>query len=137
MKRLQRFATSFFLLISLSIFQYSIGQQPDYASKPHWIKMMEDSSVNYFEAVKAFNTYWKDRSKPVEEKEIFSNYNQRKITTVRKTEREAKEYAIEYKKFLNWQRETLPYVQADGRILSREERLRIFEKEKQERQRGQ
>jgi len=97
---------------------------------------MDDPKVNYFEAVKAFDAYWKGRTKPVEEKEVFNNFNQKKIVAIRKTEREAKEYAFEYKKFLFWQQQVLPYVQPDGSILSTEQRLRIFEQEKKERQRA-
>lgn len=123
------------LLLCLSFSLHLPAQQPDYSKQPHWIKMMDDPNVNYFEAVKAFETYWKGRTKPVEEKEVFSNYNQQKIVAIRKTEREAKEYAFEYKKFLYWQRQVLPYVQPNGRILSTEERLQLFEQEKKERQR--
>lgn len=108
----------------------------DYKNNPEWIKMMDDPNVNFYEAVKAFDMYWQGREKPVQEKEVFENYNEKKITTIRETHREAKQYAIEYKKFQNWKRESLPYVQPDGRILSMEERLKLFEKEKKERSTG-
>lgn len=131
----QSFLAAVILLLCFSFSLHGQAQQPDYSKHPHWIKMMDDPNVNYFEAVKAFETYWKGRTKPVEEKEVFSNYNQQKIVTIRKTEREAKEYAFEYKKFLYWQQQVLPYVQPNGRILSTEERLQLFEQEKKERQR--
>ena len=135
MKNLRCWVAACLLLLCLLVSRSSQAQQPDYSKHPQWIKMMDDPKVNYFEAVKAFDTYWKGRTKPVEEKEVFNNFNQKKIVAIRKTEREAKEYAFEYKKFLFWQQQVLPYVQPDGCILSTEERLRIFEQEKKERQR--
>ncbi|MDF2188398.1 hypothetical protein [Paraflavitalea sp. CAU 1676] len=135
MKNLQPCIAACLLLLCTAFSQRLHAQQPDSTKLPNWVKMMDDPKVNYFEAVKAFETYWKDKTKPVEEKEVFSNYTQKKVVTIRKTEREAKEYAFEYKKFLFWQQQTLPYVQPDGSILSTEERLRIFEQEKKDRQR--
>ncbi len=33
----------------------------DTANFPYWIEMMQDPNANYYETVKAFETYWKDR----------------------------------------------------------------------------
>lgn len=35
--------------------------QPDTASYPYWIEMMQDEHANYFETVKAFNKYFENR----------------------------------------------------------------------------
>ncbi len=35
---------------------------PDYASYPYWMEMMQDPNGNFFETQKAFYTYWKDRT---------------------------------------------------------------------------
>ena len=34
---------------------------PDTADYPYWIEMMQDERVNFFDVVRAFETYWKDR----------------------------------------------------------------------------
>lgn len=38
----------------------------DYATYPHWMRMMQDPQGNFFETQKAFNLYWKDREIPKE-----------------------------------------------------------------------
>jgi hypothetical protein len=88
--------------------------------------------VNYKLAVKAFNDYWKNKEKPAEEEEIFAA-KAKKIKSDPKGP-ETQMYAFEYKRFLNWQRSVLPFVQPDGRILTKAERLKIFEEEKKRRQ---
>src|SRR3954468_443423 len=47
-------------------------QEKDYARHPFWISMMDDEHVNYFEAVKAYEIYWRFHSKPVEEDQILN-----------------------------------------------------------------
>lgn len=97
----------------------------DYSKNPHWIKMMNDPKANYHETIKAFDVFWKDRAKPVEEKEIFSKKEQYRELIGKQT-KEASKYSFEYKKFMNWKRKALPFVQEDGSILSAEERLAIW-----------
>lgn len=50
-------------VINLSSFsqQQTTPTEPDYASYPYWIDMMQDPEANYYETVKAFEEYWKDR----------------------------------------------------------------------------
>jgi len=93
---------------------------------------MDDSTVNYKLAVKAFNDYWKNKEKPAEEEEIFEAKAKKIKSDPKGTE--TQKYAFEYKRFLNWQRSVLPFVQPDGRILTKAERLKIFEEEKKRRQ---
>ncbi len=45
-------------------------KRKDYSSKPLWIKMMNDTTVNYYETVKAFRVYFKRRPLPKEPNEI-------------------------------------------------------------------
>jgi hypothetical protein len=114
---------------------------PDYKNHPHWVQMMGDSSVNYFEAVKAFNEFWKDRKEPVEDDVIVDGKPQEEEewTAVRKLlhrkeyreEKIAEEYRFEHKKFKHWQLVVEPFVQPDGRILSAEERLEIWRQQRQ------
>jgi len=45
------FLLSFLLLVKTNAQENKIG-------KPEWIRLMDDSTVNYFTAVKAFNDFW-------------------------------------------------------------------------------
>lgn len=111
------------------------AQQKRDAAGPKWIRMMDDKNVNFFEAQKDFNAFWKDKEKPTEEKEIFTSFEKNKQTKVRSNlGADAIKYSFEYKKFLNWQREVAPYVQSDGHILSTEERIKLWEQEKENRE---
>ena len=50
------------LMISIAVFtQSNTNQNPDYASHPYWIEMMQDHSVNFYEVQEAFNSYWENR----------------------------------------------------------------------------
>ena len=97
---------------------------------PQWIKMMEDPNVNYHEAVKNFDNYWKEKEKPIEEKEIF---NMKKNVVKDNKSKITIQYAFEYKKFQLWRRKMLPFVQENGHILNKSERLKLWEKEKNNR----
>jgi hypothetical protein len=74
--------------------------------------MMNDSNVNYFEAVKAFDSYWKVHERPQPEDERFE-----KAANGEKAQGKNIPYSLEYKKFKRWQMEMKPYVQEDGHIL--------------------
>ncbi len=127
--------------------QQTAKQAP--APEPAWIKMMDDPNVNFFEIDKNFNDYWKGRELPVEEDEILDvkNNSERKrgfLGLFRRKEKEneaerekekekktTQQYAFEYKKYLWWRRQVLPYVQPDGRILSSQEQVNIWQQQKQ------
>jgi hypothetical protein len=113
-------------LLLFCFFQNTTAQK-SMDGTPEWVKMMNDPNVNYFTAVASFNNYWKNREKPTEEKEIFKG-KKSKIKEYKNNE--TLRYAFEYKKFLHWQKQMLPYVKEDGRILTRKESLEIWEKEK-------
>src|SRR5436190_9484248 len=42
----------------------------DYEKKPVWVQMMRDKSANYFETIKAFREFFKDRHLPKEPGEV-------------------------------------------------------------------
>ncbi len=99
---------------------------------------MADTNANYFETLKSFELYWVKRPEPIEEEEVIGEPKNKKEE--RKTfferfiqskkeryEAESRKYAFEYKKFINWKRTSLPYVQPDGRILAPSERLKIWQ----------
>jgi hypothetical protein len=110
-------------------------------SVPSWITMMDDPNVNYYEAVKAFDAYWKHKVKPVEEDEMDLSKDSNRVKT-KEEEREEKErshlkpsdpaikYAFEYKRFLHWEQEMEPFVQPDGHIKGMDERLKDWETQK-------
>jgi hypothetical protein len=122
----------FLLLLTLP----SSGQQKgksDNSPQPQWVKMMDDPNVNFHEAKRTFEAFWSNKEKPTEEKEIFGNFEKKKEARVATKEGDAEKYTFEYKKFLNWQREVAPYVQANGRILNTEERIQLWQQEKKNR----
>lgn len=125
---------------AFSLFAQAKNYSDKYLSKhPVWIQMIDKEETNYFQAVKAFDLYWKNRELPMEEEDVLDSKFQKEraedekgffYKIFHKNEEEAKKYAFEYKKFKHWQRTVEPYVQEDGRILTKEEQLKIFEAEK-------
>ena len=47
-----------FFGIQLSSAQNNLNS--NYSKNPEWIQMMDNPNVNYYEAVKAYNEYWKN-----------------------------------------------------------------------------
>lgn len=134
------FIITLFGLGLFSVFSQQKNYSDKYLSKhPVWIQMVDKEETNYFEATKAFDLYWKNRELPLEEEEVLDSKFQKERKADEKgffyrlfhrNEEEARKYAFEYKKFKHWQRSVEPYVQEDGRILSKAEQLQIFEAEK-------
>jgi hypothetical protein len=111
---------------------------------PSWVKMMEDPNVNYYEAVKSFEQFWKGRDLPMEEEELLNENitreekrehrrEERKLKHMTPSQRQEYDYlSYQYKRFNNWRHEMKQYVQEDGHILSQEERNKMFEQQQQE-----
>jgi hypothetical protein len=101
--------------------------------------MIDNPSTNYFEAIKAFDEYWKHHIKPMDEEEVmFEEMNEteklhyavlvKHLETMTPAERrEFDRLKYHYKRFKQWKLAVFTYVQEDGRILSDEERLRIWQ----------
>ena len=136
--------TLLFFFVSIFIVSGIFAQSPqklkEYSRNPVWIEMMEDSSVNYFEAEKAFNEFWSIRPIPEEENKMIGerHENEKKKSHFlpfkskkEKMKEESEKYTFQYKKFKHWQMLVLPYVQEDGRILSQEERIQIWKEVQQ------
>lgn len=151
-----------FLLLNGSAMAQSESSS-DYTHNPSWVKMMSDPKVNYFEAVKAYEDFWKGKVKPTDEAEEMESRSEQdrsaKLTEKEKKElvreqlkekklkeRENKkvlttddmkqlewkrEMTYQCKRFEEWKRSVLPYLQNDGSILSEEERMQI-QKQRQE-----
>lgn len=122
----------------LCLTQFGMAQQKqysgkDYAREPVWITMIRDTSVNFFEAEKAFNTYFEKHELPGGENEVIGE--QPKITKLpskreqRKMQQENR-MRMEVKKYKHWHDMMLPYVQPDGHILTPSERLKIYQSQK-------
>jgi hypothetical protein len=112
-----------------------------YKKNPVWIEIIKYPNVNYFEAVKAYDAFWSNRKKPVEE-DLILNQNKgtndaEKDKTSKRALREKRrekllneKYGFECKKFEHWKMQVKPYVQADGSILSKEAQLKLWEEKK-------
>jgi hypothetical protein len=122
------------LMSKFSTAQESVNNKK-YEQNPVWIQMMDDSTANYFEAITAYDIYWKKHEKPIDEEGELMNdekgFDWNKIFFWRKN-KEAREMQqrnwlrYQCKRFEWWKKENLTYVQPDGRILTMQERVRIF-----------
>lgn len=116
----------------------------DYIKNPEWIKMIDNPSVNYYDALNAYESYWKVRIKPEREEELINEYatrkekrehrrNEKQLAKMTPAERAIYDNIVyQCKRFETWQREVQPYVQNDGRILSQQERVDIWNKQQEE-----
>ena len=149
MKRVFSITFSLILLV-LSAKAQTKYNEAEFKTKPVWIIMMDDSAVNYNQAVKAFDMYWEGRVKPEEDADKLHEKNnsnkekdrkryEKKLAKMTPAERnEFDRVNYQYKRFVNWMFEVKPYVQADRRILTRQQRLDIRNKQQQQmkKQRG-
>jgi len=153
MKNINRLFLIFFMAVFACQPAYSqnsgVKSQPDYKNDPVWIKMMDDPNVNYYEAVKAYETYWSGREKPGEEEEMMAEGTDKvKKREIEKEQREREressgknglkirlereDMTYQVKRFENWMHEVKPFVQEDGRILSEEDKHRIWLRQQEE-----
>jgi hypothetical protein len=129
------------ILIILMYFSQATNAQTtkslNYSRHPYWIEMMNDPNVNYFEAIKAYDAFWANRKKPMEENEVIGeskNASEKRSafqrwfeTKEQRKEEEAKKYTLDVKKFEHWKMKVKPYVQEDGSILSNDQLLKLWE----------
>jgi hypothetical protein len=131
-------ALSVILFFSIQAFAQTNSKTINYSKYPYWIDMMNDPNVNYFEAVKAYDEFWKDRKKPEEEDDIIgpkkSGTDKHNFFKKReeREEAESQKYAFDVKKFEHWKLMVKPYVQEDGRILTADEKLKLWEQQQQQ-----
>ena len=107
--------------------------------------MIDNPNTNYYEAIKAFDTYFQYHRKPMDEDAQKSDAKDEKegentmeadleyLKTL--SQQELHEYAqlkYQVKRFENWIREMKPFVQDDGRILTDAERMEIWKKQQDE-----
>ena len=131
-----------FLLIMLlgcfiSIKGYGQTANLNYAKHPYWITMMDDSTANYFEAQKAYDTFWKGKVIPLEEEETLgmkgavANEEKEKGSWLerlfrRDKDRKYEHYRLDCKRFEHWKMMMLPFVQEDGSILYPQQQLKLW-----------
>ena len=114
--------------------------QPSTSTLPDWVAMIDNPSTNYHEAIKAFDAYWLGKIKPHEEMDLDEE-----LTLQERGERESYFKGLSvaersrfdllqyhYKRFKQWKKEVKPYVQEDGRILSQQERIDIWNQQQTE-----
>jgi len=121
-----------FLFICLS--HISFAQTPEYnesdfVRKPVWISMIKDTSVNFFEAEKAFNIYFQHHEKPGGEEDVIGDHAARTKNPSKKEQRKIQadnHMRMDIKRYERWHDKMLPFVQADGTILTPSQRLKIW-----------
>jgi hypothetical protein len=145
-----------FLLIATGICIYAVStfaqpayKKSDYKDHPVWIRMMNDTSANFNETVKAFREYFKDRALPKEaneiegqdsfEKEVGLDLQENGEKSEKEREREMKKtkpgelnYASEVRAFKGWFYGVQPWVRADGSIIGPAERQSIIDRQQRE-----
>ena len=130
------------LLLNSSTQAQTSKKSPDYSRHPYWIEMMDDTLSNYFTAIHAYDEFWKNREKPLEEEETMGmkgaskKEEKEKVSWlkrlfVRYPEKEARKYTYQCKRFEHWKIMMQPFVQVDGRILYPSERLEIWKNARQ------
>ncbi|MEY4875184.1 MAG: hypothetical protein RL708_333 [Bacteroidota bacterium] len=135
-----------FLVSKFSIAQQSISKKK-YRNNPVWIQMMNDPTANYFETIKAFREFWKEKKLPCEagEEEGMDAFevevglkDANKIESKREKRREernnkdAKMYAYEVKQFKGWVQRVKPWVKPDGTIMTLDEQQKLIDQQRNE-----
>ena len=127
------------------------AQQTSPLETPRWVLMMEDPSVNFFDALKEYESFWLTHKKPVSEAETFETQaldgkaaEDRRLQEERKRieklgppltgrDLEIAEYLkYQSKRFDKWVIEVKPWVQDNGHILTYEERQALWLRQQEE-----
>lgn len=137
------------LCFSLQIQAQETKRKVNYEKEPAWIKMMDDPNANYYETIKAFKKYYRERPLPEEpnelsegdtfEVEIGLEEENGKKKSKRELEREARRidpkepnYAAEVRAFRAWYYSVKPWVREDGSIVSQADQQAIIDKQQAE-----
>ncbi len=142
------------LIASIMLFVVAANSQTVYKSsrykkEPLWIQMMNDTTVNYFETIKAFREYFKDRALPREanelegsdsfEKEIGLEEPGNSKKSEKEREREQRKinpkeqnYSAEVRAFKGWFYGIQPWVREDGSIIGPVEKQKIIDRQQKE-----
>lgn len=107
----------------------SVHTDKEYARTPYWIDMIKDTSINFFEAEKAFKIYFQHHEKPEGEQEDIGEHEKRAKNPSKREMREMQRenhMRMDVKRYEHWRDMVRPYVQPDGRILTPAQRLQLF-----------
>lgn len=146
---MNRILSSVSLLILFSITAYAQPASVDYKRSPVWINMMNDTTANYFETVRAFREYFEERALPKEpfevegeddfEKEVGLEENEGGKKSKRELRREARkrnpkepDYTAEVRAFRGWFYRIKPWVREDGSIIGPKEQQAIIDRQQAE-----
>ncbi|MBK8600039.1 MAG: hypothetical protein IPN80_05290 [Flavobacterium sp.] len=144
---LKLFITILLLFVTISQAQNK-SKEGRSEKKPDWILMMDDPNANFFETVKAFRNYYKDRPLPKEpnevegeddfEKQVGLEEASGKKKSKRELEREARKSGpndIIYSAITcvsGWFYSIQPWVQTGGSIINKEEQQAIIDRQQEE-----
>lgn len=112
--------------------QHQTFTDAQYAKKPLWIAMLNDSTANYHEVQNAFNIYFKHHQLPEEEEDVIGERRERaKHLSKRRRQELSRENKMRMavKKYHWWCDRMLPYVQDDGSILTPSQRIEVWKKQ--------
>ncbi|WP_317897115.1 hypothetical protein [Aurantibacillus circumpalustris] len=146
-----------FSLILFLLLSFTIGAQntsKKYSTRklkkePHWIEMMDDPRANYYETVRAFRLYWKDKvlpKEPFENEEMDSFEREVGLIDDKESEREREreerrrakqnkkgiDYSAEVRAFKGWMQSVKPWIKQNGYIMTEQERQAIVDKQQAE-----
>ncbi len=100
----------------------------EYARTPYWIDMIKDTSVNFFEAERAYKIYFQHHERPEGEQEDIGEHKKREKYPSKREQKEMQRenrMRMEVKRYEHWRDMIRPYVQADGSIPGPTKRLQI------------
>jgi hypothetical protein len=95
----------------------------NFSKMPYWIEMIKNPNVNYYDAVNAYEEFWKGKKNPLNE--ALAGQDTQASNLPRQTGLDKKErilylkYFSECKKFESWKNAVKLNVQPDGRIVSK------------------
>jgi hypothetical protein len=133
-----------FLLSSVILISSGHINAQNYREEPVWINMMNDTSMNYFETVKAFREYFKDRVLPKEPYEVIGEDNfeievgleEKDLEEKRKEDKKIRlgdpDYSAEVRSFKGWFYRTKLWVREDGSIIGPKEQQAIIDRQQTE-----
>ena len=102
--------------------------EKEYARTPYWIDMIKDTSVNFFEAEKAYKIYFQHHVKPEGEQEDIGEHEKKAKHPSKREQREMQRenhMRMDVKRYEHWRDMMRPYVQPDGHILTPSERIKL------------
>ena len=108
---------------------------PIYKTQPLWIDMMNDPNANYYEACKAFYSFWEGKIVPAETEgeamDLGKEENIRGEKNEKEIPEESQRYVYEYKQFKHWELTMKNMIDVEtGRIMSIDEVQELITKER-------